>query len=115
MPDLGHSGWTSVSLYRHTRGFLSKWGVLAASSPWLAGSQVSFERPTWGPVVARSFHVEENSGLAAIRDKTPAFLERAKNAFSGVSLRGIWRRSLYQATARRNLHMHNRNLWHWVG
>ena len=38
----------------------------------------------WGPVVARNFHGAANCELAAICDKSPASMERARKAFPGT-------------------------------
>jgi predicted dehydrogenase len=40
----------------------------------------------WGPVVARNFHSTNGCELSVICDKSSASLERAKKAFSGVSV-----------------------------
>src|SRR5579872_2879328 len=40
----------------------------------------------WGPVVARNFNSVDNCELAAICDKSPKSLERARKAFPGVRL-----------------------------
>src|SRR5215469_12696266 len=39
----------------------------------------------WGPVVARNFNSADNCELAAICDKNPTSLERARKAFPGAS------------------------------
>ncbi len=40
----------------------------------------------WGPVVARNFHSAAGCELAAVCDKNPALLERAKNAYPAIQV-----------------------------